>query len=400
MADHLIPLQCEQLQPGMFVAELDRSWLHTPFTGRGFLITQRAQVRALQRHCRYVYVDEARSEPGLFDAAATIADVNGINGSHSDGGSNGLAPARRALDDLLGRVTWTIRIARQEGRIDLSLLEQAAAGFVQDVLQNPDIPQWLIRTGDTPGFLYRRSIGSAVFSIVFGRHLGFDVTELHHLAMGGLLLDIGKIEVPIPILAKPEQLNPVEQSFVKKHVPRGLAMLKRHAEVPDRVVDMVLGHHERLDGSGYPRRLGGTEIPLFGRMAAIVDTFDALTLNRRYAAAMSANAALHFLNSLRDIKYDAALVGEFVHALGVFPTGTSVEMVDGSVGLVCSQTTDWPLRPRVVLITDAGGEPLTEPRVMDTGVSAHIARALPPDTIPVDTRRLERTIEHQGGFVH
>ena len=145
-------------------------------------------------------------------------------------------------------------------------------------------------------------------------------------------------------------------------------MVRLSDTVDARVTEMVLGHHERIDGTGYPRRLAGTEIPLFARIAGIVDTFDAITLNRRYAAAMSAHDALRYMNHERGQHFDAALVDEFVHALGVYPTGTRVQLADGRSGIVCAQNPDWPLRPTILLTHNAQGSRLEPPRLLPAGL--------------------------------
>ena len=305
-----------------------------------------------------------------------------------------MSPARRVQRNALQRVASLVQDARRFGRIELAPLRRVTDGLVQEVLQHPDAALWLIRMDSGHGLLYRRSVGTAVAGVMFGRQLGLKRAELAQLAVGGLLLDIGKTAVPIPLLAKPGRLNSTELAFVHRHVQQGFALLRVEQDVPRRVVEMVFGHHERIDGGGYPRGLRGTDIPLFARIAAIVDTFDALTVDRHYAGAISGHAALRYLNSKRGAAYDAALVGEFIDAIGVYPTGTRVEMSDGSSGLVCAQNADWPLRPQVLVTTDVHGHTLDEPRVLTNGVDGHIARALPPQNNGVDRAMLESAITH------
>jgi HD-GYP domain-containing protein (c-di-GMP phosphodiesterase class II) len=157
----------------------------------------------------------------------------------------------------------------------------------------------------------------------------------------------------------------MEHGLVRRHVYHALEMMRVMDNVPDRVIDMVSSHHERFDGSGYPLQQRGTEIPLFARIAGIVDTFDAITLDRRYASAISGHTALRYLNGQRRSKFDGALMQEFIHAMGIYPTGTWVELLDGSVGVVCSQDARWALTPRVAVIKDSAGEEIA-PRVLST----------------------------------
>jgi HD-GYP domain-containing protein (c-di-GMP phosphodiesterase class II) len=392
-AHRLLPLRSELLQPGMYVAELDRSWLHTPFQETGFMITGPEQVEQLRRICRYVYVDPARSELPDLEHPASVATGEFPAGPLPLSPAPAISTGQRLLDEALQTTAAVVRTARRNGALDIGPLLRSASAITGEVLARTDLMLWLIRVDERGGYLYRRAVGSAVIAVVFGRQLGMDQSTLEALATGALLLDIGKIVVPVPILAKPDALNVVEQAYVRRHVERGLELLSAVSLVPPRAVEMLAGHHERLDGSGYPAELKGTRVPLFARLAAIVDTYDALTLNRRYAAAMSPHAALRFLDTLRDEKFDGALVGEFIHALGVYPTGTWVELLDGSVGLVCAQQAGEPLRPLIVVALDERRQMLPQPRVVQPEGGTEIVRALPPNIAPVEIRALEPALQ-------
>ncbi|MFQ5633702.1 MAG: HD-GYP domain-containing protein [Gammaproteobacteria bacterium] len=377
VANHLVPVQCEQLEPGMYVAELDRSWLHTPFEARGFLITQISQIEALQRCCEYVYIDPKRSDAmALLDLEATRLgpaiplaepandDVPPLNG------------CREFLHDATSRIAATVCAARRSGRLELDPIDADLDALVEHVLRWPDAIQWLLATESAHGYLNRRSLGTAVFSILFGRQLGLDREALRELALGALILDIGKTIVPITILAKPKRLNSVERSFARRHVEQSLTLVRLSTRVEPRVVNMVGAHHERLDGSGYPHGMTGTDIPLYARIAGIADTFDAMTQERSYATARSGHDALRHLNTWRDIKFDAAPVDEFIHALGVFPVGTGVELMDGSVGVVCRHNPGEPKRPDVLLTRDTHGHALKTKPIVEPGPNRRIQRAL------------------------
>ncbi len=378
-AHRLIPIATDALQPGMYVAELDRSWLHSPFAGAGFAITGQEQIDELRQTCKYVYVDPALSEPSLMGWLPEPVPAD----PHEDGP---VAATRRALDHTLKSVATIVRVARRQGVIDLESVSLCATQLVERAVQYTDLLHWFLRTDNQDCFLVRRSVGTAAVAVTLGRHLGFDRPALRALATGGLLLDIGKIAVPVPILAKPAALDFHEQHYVRRHVDRGLALVAGR-DLPSRAIEMMAGHHERADGSGYPHGQKGSEIPLFGRIAALADTFDALTLNRRYAAAISPNAALRQLDALREAKFDAALVTELILAFGVYPVGTLVELTDGRVGLVCGQRPREALHPHVVLTHDARRHrlPAAEVAVAD---EVPILRALPPRAVDIDAAQL------------
>lgn len=363
LEDHLIALQTAHLRPGMFVAALDRLWLHTPFPPDGFLVRDHKQIARIRRYCTYVYVDpnkyEARPQAGVDAEVLPAHELAPVTGKHTIGEE--LPWARHAFQALTSAVRAMIREVRGGRLPGIQTLNTGLFPVVDSIQRCPDALLWLMRTELPAGYLCRRAVGTAITAAVYGYRLGFDRDSLKDLALGGILLDIGKTEVPVTILAKTDSLTNIEYSLVKKHVGHATDILKLTEEIPDRVKDMVSCHHERFDGSGYPHHRHGTEIPLFARMAGIVDTYDAMTQDRRYAPAVSAHTALRYLNGQRHSRFDDSLLQEFIHAMGVYPTGTWVELQDGSLGIVCAQDSRWPLTPKVAVLADTAGTPL-EPR--------------------------------------
>ena len=367
LADHLIALKAERLRPGMFIAALDRLWLNTPFPPGGFLVRDAKTISQISRYCTYVYIDPLRSEePGdvvvPFEPITSAALAPRIN-QHNI--SEELPWARQALGALNEAVQRMIREVRHGRLPDVDALNTGLSPVVDSVQRCPDALLWLMRIEPLQGYLYRRAIGTAVIATAFGYRLGFDQEALMELALGGLLMDIGKLEVPVTLLAKTDSLSKVEHGLIRRHVCHALDMVRVMEAIPEHVVDMVSSHHERFDGSGYPEKQRGTEIPLFARIAGIVDTFDAITQDRNYAPAISAHTALRYLNGQRRSKFDGALMQEFIHAMGIYPTGTWVELLDGSVGVVCAQDARWPLAPSVALTKNALGAHI-EPRLVTT----------------------------------
>ena len=396
LAHNLIALPADQLQPGMYVAELDRLWLDTPFPARGFYIKEREQIEQLRRFCSYVYIDPEKSDfttslsVPLAPQNANCTPLRHVTMIEE------MPNARMALEALTGTVTVMVRKIRSGRLPDIVQLQKSLLPVVASIQRCPDALLWLIRTERVAPYLYRRALGTTVLAAAFGHHLGLERSAIMELALGGVLLDIGKVEIPVPILVKPAPMSPEENWFIKRHVQLGAAMVRLVDEVPERVTGMVEGHHERSDGSGYPHQWRGSGIPLFARLAGIVDTFDALTLERRYAPAIAAHTALKVLNAQRQLKFDGALVGEFIHALGVYPTGSWVEFADGSVGVVCSQNPGWPLAPRVAIMSDTSGRAMASPRIVEPDRTNPIARALNPDMLDINRPTLDAVIKEQS----
>jgi HD-GYP domain-containing protein (c-di-GMP phosphodiesterase class II) len=374
--DHHIAVKTDRLRPGMYVAALDRLWLHTPFPPGGFPIRSERQIRELRRYCTHVYIDPLKSDEPTevivpFTPALPKALAPQLNELHI---GDELPHAEQALKGLSATVRHLLRSVRLGKLPEIEQLNKGLRPVVESVRRCPDALLWLISTEPSTGYMYRRASGSAILAAVFGHRLGFDEVALTELALGGVLLDIGKTEIPVTVLAKTGDLTHTETDLVRRHVEHALAMLRAMDNVPERVVNMLAGHHERIDGSGYPHRQRGTEIPLYARMAGIVDTYDAITQERRYAPAISAHTALRYLNNQRNRQFDDTLIQEFIQALGIYPTGTWVELLDGSIGVVCAQNRCWPLAPRVAVLRNRAGEKLN-PEVIVANRSNPIVRS-------------------------
>jgi HD-GYP domain-containing protein (c-di-GMP phosphodiesterase class II) len=357
---HLLPVACSRLAVGMYVAELDRPRLHTPFHLHGFMVTRPAQIGELARYCDYVYVDPMRSESMAPDAVAD-EPVSAPPGPPAASAVSAASRARTHLQALAIQFSSTLRDFRHGETLPVARLRDAASLVVNDICEDADIVPWLLAAEMRLAHVCRRALDSATLMALLGHRLGFDRQLLDDLAVGGLLLDIGKAAIPVTLLAKPDALTGDELAYVRRHVRLGVAAV-HNAEAPGNVIeDVIHGHHERLDGSGYPRALRGTNISLPSRAAGIVDTYGALTLDRRYARGVSPHDALGVINHMRGRHFDVAMVRALVRQLGVYPTGCWVRLADDRIGVVCAQTPGEPLQPRVLLVGDRSGMPLPEP---------------------------------------
>jgi len=389
---HLIPVNCDQLKFGMYVAELDRPWLQTSFHSHGFIVTHDEQIEELRRICEYVYVDPVLSEhdenemfrTGLTSRVAAIAPAEELTP---------LTRQRMELRVLAHAFAECVRGARKSKDLALTPLRRALSPVVTSLLTDADTIPWLLATELKVGFLYRRALGSAVLMALAGRRIGFEHSLLDELALAGLLMDIGKLSVPITILAKPQPLTDHERSFVVRHVRRGLYMVRSASVISTAVEDAVLGHHERLDGSGYPRGLRGTKLPLAARLAGIVDTYDAMLQDRRYAPAMAPHDVMRLLNGMCDRKFDTAIVRSFMQALGLYPTGSWVQITDGRLGIVRQQAEDEPARPHVALLSDSAGRQLPAgPTLWQPVGRDDVLRAIQPGAVRIPRHQLDSAI--------
>lgn len=395
------------LERGMYVAQLDRPWLETPFLFQGFEIREDSELRQLRQFCRHVYVDITRStlpKEKVLQARDAGADRQRImrrepaeqQHVHSVAGRvmrlvarfdpTGKLAARvsghrvyrnvvtmrkeapqsiRAYDSALVTMQEVMSHVRQGAGLDVQKVQVAVKPMIDSVLRNQDAMAWLVYLRKRDEYSYHHSIASSVWAVILGRHLGFDRQGLDTLAMGGMLLDIGKAKLPEKVAASPDKLTPTEYQAIMKHVDYGLEMVKLIPGVNADVLAMIEGHHERHDGSGYPRGLKGADIPVFARIAGLVDSYDAMTSHRPWARGKSPYDAIRELNAMAGVKFQKEMIEQFVQAMGMFPTGSIVEMNTGEIGIVVEQNPIRRLRPKVMLVLDAERQPFNDFHTLD-----------------------------------
>jgi HD-GYP domain-containing protein (c-di-GMP phosphodiesterase class II) len=279
--------------------------------------------------------------------------------------SRELQEARKTRETVREAVKTVIEDIRKERKIDLEKINEAVDSMVENVSKSPDALIWLTRLKNRDSYAYDHGIDVSIYMLSFGRHLGYSRTDMHALGMAGLLLDVGKLRMPMELLEKRSRLSPAEFEFMKSHVTESLSIVKDTANVPAQVTQIVAQHHERIDGSGYPDKLSGHGISLFGAMAAIVDCFEAITSDRPYATAVSTHQALQNLNGWKTKLFHEGLVEQFMQCVGVFPVGSLVELTTGDVGIVTAQNKIRRLRPKVMLVLDASKRPQQFPVMLD-----------------------------------
>jgi HD-GYP domain-containing protein (c-di-GMP phosphodiesterase class II) len=293
--------------------------------------------------------------------------------------------------NLLDKLVSDIRIGQS---FEVERVEEIVDDMVDSIVRNPQALMWVARLREQDIATYGHGLQVSVYLTSFGRHLGFPRAQLSHLAQVGLLLDIGKIRLPRELLEKQGRLTDAEFESAKAHVQHGLDIL---AETPNFAPDVMAGieqHHERMNGSGYPRGLVGDEIGVFGRMAGIVDCFVALTNHRPYAAAVSSYEALRSITSWGGDYFHEPLVQQFVSSVGVFPVGSLIELSTGEVAIVVEHSKVRRLKPRVLVVTDADKKPVSYPAMLDllynprrgAEEAAFIKRGLAPGAYGLDLK--------------
>ena len=367
----LLQVDVRDLQIGMYVSALDRPWLETPFLFQGFQVRDGDEVAELRKHCKHVYVDPDECDKGIDVSALhrlgkkVDADAKPANAPPAPKGEEhvsvyaDIAELRRELAtarDQHDAATILIREVMDNlsngGKLDVKTAQRAAAPIVESVMNNRSAMSWLVRMREMCDYLYTHSVSSAIWATVMARHIGMPKESIEAAGLGAMLLDIGKTQLPPELLSKPGPLTKAEMDLAHRHVEYGVQILEESGGVSPEVLAMVRTHHERHDGSGYPKGLSGQQIPVLGRIGGIVDYYDAVTSERPYAAPLSSYDCLRSLNKMAGTTFQAEMVEQFIQSIGFFPPGTLVQLNDGSVAVVVAQNRRHRLKPEILVILD------------------------------------------------
>lgn len=212
-----------------------------------------------------------------------------------------------------------------------------------------------IRTFDD--YTFAHSVNVAVLSLLMGIALGYDQLKLRNLGLGAILHDIGKTKLALEILNKPDKLTDEEFALVQKHSEDGFEMIRNSQELSILIAHIAYQHHEKYDGTGYPRGLKGTEINKLARIVAIADVYDALTADRPYRKRHLPHEACEYLMGACNSHFDHNLVSVFLKHVAPYPVGTVLELTTGEKAVVVRQHPDFLLRP-VVMVYEKDGKEL------------------------------------------
>ena len=398
----------QDLHKGMYITELDRSWLGTPFLFQGFEIHTDEELAQLRALCQYVFVlshddpvspavrrAKPRATPGsLIHHSVTeqavdfaVTETSSRQIPHS-GTALCPYPDVTPVEEELQQAMEVERGAREtlysildDARLGRSVntpgAKKAVGQMTESIIRNPDALVWLTHLKKKHEYTALHSLRVCVLALSLGRCLGYDKEKLNILGIGALLHDIGKLRVPVEILDKPEALTREEFEIMKLHVPNGLKILENAEGLPPAALEVVGRHHERYSGSGYAFGLSGDAIGEFGLISAIVDTYDAITSDRSYHLSLSAADALRIIYEGRVKAYHPWLTEQFIQCVGIFPIGSIVELSTGGIGVVITANRQRRLRPRVALILSPDKKPLPAVTVLDLMTDTHDSSGRP-----------------------
>lgn len=376
-----IKLDVDRVCTGMFVAELDRPWLGTPFLFQGFLIESADEITQLQECCEYVFIDDLQSS-----SERTIQDALRSAVGHVRSGKvsavtvefeewKGAEKLRRTLDRLnatVDRSSERIENVLDDVRAGKSVQSRETRGVITELIdgasRHPQTAQWMTILQAENRQIARHSMNVSVLAATFGRFLGWNDALLNVVSEGALLHDAGMARVPRWLLEKPGPLTQQEFRLVRMHADYTAKLLQQDGGYDMRVIEIVRHHHERVDGSGYPAGLRAHEIPHYVQLVSIVDVYESMTAEKPYERALTPSLALTRLHRRADTHFERQLVEAFIRCIGIYPLSSLVRLQNGALGIVVSSQEENRLKPVLLLVRGPRGEKLMPRRMVNLAV--------------------------------
>lgn len=373
-------IPASRLKVGMYIHDLNCSWMDHPFLVSKFAITDASMIRKiLAAGIPEVYIntrrgadvdDEAVPEGPSKDVSPDpIAPEAPIVLTASATPRNEVEHARALHGEACRLVSGAIRGVRSGEPIDVGQCSPLVEEILDSVLRKADAMLPLLQVKTRDEYTFQHCVAVSALAVAFGKALGMPREVLRDLAMGGLLHDVGKALVPEAVLNKPDKLTADEYEIMKRHASHGAEILGRTPGIGAIAIEAAAQHHERYDGSGYPSGLKGEQISTYGQVLAIVDVYDAITSLRVYHKGIPPTEALRRMFEWGESHFNPKLVHAFIKAVGIYPTGSLVRMESGRLGIVHEIAPDKLLQPVVKIFYDTGTRRYFPPELVDLSVA-------------------------------
>lgn len=242
--------------------------------------------------------------------------------------------------------------------IDMNDAAPLVNDLIDSVFRNDSAAAAISKLKAFDEYTYTHCINVSVLAVILGKRLGYSREKLELIGMAGMFHDVGKALIPPRILNKPGALTDEEMDVMRTHPMRGYTVLRDREGIPDAILRGALEHHEKHDGSGYPRGLKGEQISTIARLLAVVDVYDALTSKRVYKDPLPPGKVLGMMYKWRVTDFHPNIVEQFIKSLGVYPVGSFVRISTGEHGVVTDHNPDDPLNPGVRVCFNARMKPV------------------------------------------
>jgi putative nucleotidyltransferase with HDIG domain len=347
-------IHVEQLQVGMHLKEFCGSWIDHPFWRTGFVIKDPKDIELiLASKIKEVTIDCSKGldvpvgAPVVSEVEDTPAAIEPEPGKRAlakpaqetapVAAKQEIERAARICQEAKAAVVSMFEEVRMGKAVDVGGARQLVEDISDSVARNPGAIISLARLKTADDYTYMHSVAVCAMMVALAKQLGLDEAQTRVCGMAGLLHDMGKVAMPTEVLNKPGKLTDAEFDIMKTHPTEGYKMLMASSGVDTVSLDVMLHHHEKVDGSGYPEKLKGDEISLYAKMGAVCDVYDAITSNRPYKPGWDPAESLRRMAEWKG-HFDPTVFHAFVKSMGIYPVGSLVRLKSGRIGVVTEQS--------------------------------------------------------------
>lgn len=312
---------------------------------KGTYLTDSLIEKLKNFHVFTVYVEDELSEGiEIVDAIPEELRVEAMN------------VITEGLDDIAGLNPHKSKLEQmaKSGRAVRSM-QKIYKDILSSLTENKVALNLLATTKVYENHVFTHSLNVSLYACQLAIENGLPLKNIEEIGLGAMLHDLGKIYIPKEILNKPGKLTDEEFEQMKSHCELGFEQLKKIHEIPLPVAHCALQHHERLDGTGYPRGLQSSEIHKYAKILSVADVFDAVTSHREYRAAMLPHQALEILYGGSGTQFDSQQIQLFKNCIAIYPPGLTVKLNDGRKGIVSKYNFNVVGRPEIRILTDEEG---------------------------------------------
>ena len=356
----------DDLQPGMYVNQVLEQTGSLKMRSKGIVKTQAIIDNLKSKGILSVEVDLAKSklpEPAVPPEPAKEKEPEVTKPVVKPVGRDSINEANELYSSAIAIQSSFLKSLKNGAVKDLSPLESLSQSLIESIFDNKDALSCLTMIKDTDQYLLEHSINCSVLSGIFCEFLGYDRDTTEQVSLGALLMDIGMSSLPDEIRNNTGEFSSDDWEVMKTHVEIGADLVEQCGDISDLSLRIIEEHHERVDGSGYPRGLVGDEISEFARIAAIVDAYDAMTSNRTHKNSITPTQALKRLTATENL--DQELVKQFIQCIGVHPVGSLVRLKSGKLGIVSKINPKDPVSPHVMTFYSVTSQHFNEVKRVD-----------------------------------
>ncbi len=379
------------LKLGMFVIMYGRGTDSSPIVFANEYVQSEERLRELQT----ADVDEFSVDDSLFKAVAAPPPVSIApeQVARAAALAEELPVAEKLYNEALSHARDFMDDVRKGKDVDYREATPVVDSFIESVFRNDAAAATMFKLKRFDEYSYTHCINVAVLSIILGKHVGLDKATLRDIGIAGMFHDVGKARIPEAILNKPGKLSPQEFHVMKTHVLESYKIMREQKGLPADVLRGILEHHERYDGTGYPRGIARGDIGNYARVISVVDVYDALTSKRCYRDAVPASSALRQMYDWRETTFPPRSIESFIKCIGVYPVGSFVRLSSGEYAVVACNNAATTTRPVVKVVLDANLN-MKKPALVDLamanlgGAGMEIMECLNPAMYRIDVAKM------------